>query len=357
MLNPTATRWRRVVIGAVGVAAAVAATASLQAPNASAATTTVKTGDAGWQLASTPSTSTPAAATTVTTRPLAWGDIPASAWIGTKAVADGSDPIGTYVFEAPVTLAQASTLTGSVLAAPSATLELVQGATVVNVGTFASATTPTAISYATPVAAGSWTARFTITTTALTDVGVSALLTFDDNVAPGATTTPTTPPEATLYHALPAPIRVYDSRTGTGAAANNDGPLAFGTVRTVSLAQGYSSPSATTKVAAVPAGATSAVVNLTIDGTTQQGFLTLYAANVDQPASSSINWFGTGQILANTNIVALAPDGTIKVTAGGPGSAQVIIDVLGYYTSAAAAAPVATTTTLPATTTTTVAAA
>lgn len=347
MLNPTATRWRRVVIGAVGVAAAVAATASLQAPGASAATTTLKTGDAGWNLVSAPAPLTPpTAATTFTSRPPAWtGDIPASAWIGTKATADGSDPIGTYVFEATVNLTQAATLTGSVLANPSATLDLVQGTTTVNVGTFSSSTVPTPISLATPVAAGSWTARFTITTTATTDVGLSALLTFDDAVAPGDTTTTTTPPEATVYHALPAPIRVYDSRTGTGAAANNDGPIAFGTVRTISLAQGYSSPSATTKVAAVPAGATSATVNLTIDGTTQQGFLTLYAGDAAQPASSSINWFGTGQILANMNIVALAADGTIKVTAGGPGSAQVIIDVLGYYTPAAAPAPATTTTT------------
>lgn len=346
MLNPTATRWRRVVIGAVGVAAAVAATASLQAPGANAATTTLKTGDPTWTLVSGPGVATPRTASTFTTKPTAWtGDIPAAAWIGTKAVADGADPIGTYVFEVPVTLTQAATLTGSVLANPSAALTLVQGTTTIPVGTFTGSTTATPISLATPVAAGTWTARFTITTTAATDVGLSALLTFDDAVAPGATTTTTTPPEATVYHALPTPIRVYDSRTGTGAAANNDGPIAFGTVRTISLAQGYDSPSATTKVAAVPAGATSATVNLTIDGTTQQGFLTLYAGNATQPASSSINWFGTGQILANMNIVALAPDGTIKVTAGGPGSAQVIIDVLGYYTSAAPAAPATTTTT------------
>ena len=138
---------------------------------------------------------------------------------------------------------------------------------------------------------------------------------------------------------------MYDSRTGTGSAANGDGPLAFGTTRTISLTQGYLTPSATTKVGAVPAGATSATVTVTIDGTTASGFLTLFAGNASQPASSSINWFGTGQILANMNIVALAADGTIKVTAGGPGSAQVILDVLGYYSPLAPAAPATTTTT------------
>jgi hypothetical protein len=163
--------------------------------------------------------------------------------------------------------------------------------------------------------------RLTVTRTVVGDQGVSALLTFTENPEP----------VATQYHALATPVRVYDSRSGTGPAANNAGPLAFGTTRTISLTKGYASPTATSTVTAVPAGATSAMVTVTVDGTVSKGFLTLFAADSTEPATSSINWFGDAQILANMNVVALAADGTIKVTAGGPGSAQVIIDVLGYF--------------------------
>lgn len=345
MPNSTSTRMRRAVIGAVGVAAALAATASLRAPGASAATTTLNT-DATWQITAAPAPVTPPVAATIVTTPGAgWtGTLTTGSWISDDATPSNTSSAGAYSFEKSVTLAQPSTLTGSVLAAPTATLQLV-GATTITVGTFTSATTPTAVSYATPVPAGTWTVRLTTTIAAPGpgSEGVAATLTFDDTVSP--TTSTTAAPEATAYHAFAQPIRVYDSRTGTGSAANGDGPLAFGTTRTISLTQGYLTPSATTKVGAVPAGATSATVTVTIDGTTASGFLTLFAGNASQPASSSINWFGTGQILANMNIVALAADGTIKVTAGGPGSAQLILDVLGYYSPIAPAAPATTTTT------------
>ncbi len=349
MPNSTSTRMRRAVIGAVGVAAALAATASLRAPGASAATTTVKTGSTAFQLVSGPGVGAAAAAVVVPSpnEPVGWaGDISGASWISSKALPAASDLLGDYVYEAPLTLTQAATLSGSISADQSVTLALVPtvGSTI-TVGTFSGSATAKPVSLGSQVPAATYTVRMTVNRTTTGDQGAIAVLNFDDGVAATTTTSTTAAPEATAYHAFAQPIRVYDSRTGTGSAANGDGPLAFGTTRTISLTQGYLTPSATTKVGAVPAGATSATVTVTIDGTTASGFLTLFAGNASQPASSSINWFGTGQILANMNIVALAADGTIKVTAGGPGSAQVILDVLGYYSPLAPAAPATTTTT------------
>lgn len=296
---------------------------------AQAASVTVVTGagagatDPTWTV--TPPAGSATAATVITTAPVGWtAAVTGAEWIGTAA-APTTDPVGSYVFETPVTAPAASTLSGSIASPDPLTLELVQGATVTPIsGTFGgSATTPTPVTFAGPLAAGNWTIRATANhTDGAAPVGIVASFTLSDGV---------TEPEATSFYALPTPIRVYDSRTGTGPAATGAGPMVSGTTRTISLRQGYESPSATVKVAAVPADATSALVNVTIDGTTASGFLTVYSSAVPQPASSSINWSATGSILANMNVVVLGDDGSIKITAGGGGSAQVIVDVLGYY--------------------------
>ena len=44
-----------------------------------------------------------------------------------------------------------------------------------------------------------------------------------------------------------------------------------------------------------------------------------------------MNWYTTGQIVAVTTVTAVDPTAKIKVLAGGPGSTQFIVDVIGYY--------------------------
>jgi hypothetical protein len=108
---------------------------------------------------------------------------------------------------------------------------------------------------------------------------------------------------------LPSPVRVYDSRT-------HDGPLATGNTRTISLGSN------------LPPGAVGAVVNLTVVSTVGAGFLTLYAAGVPRPGTSSINWFASGQTLANQATTAVGPGNQLTVYAGG--ETQFLVDLLAY---------------------------
>jgi len=131
-----------------------------------------------------------------------------------------------------------------------------------------------------------------------------------------------------VAHLLTEPLRAYDSRTA-------DGPLTINTARTVSLAVGTDGSNASHP--AVPAGATGAIVTLTVTNTGSGvggagGFLKLYnAAVVTPPAISTINWFGPNQNIATTTQVAVDPTGRVKVLAGA-NATDFIIDVIGYTT-------------------------
>ncbi|HKA04197.1 MAG TPA: hypothetical protein VKD67_07705, partial [Acidimicrobiales bacterium] len=119
---------------------------------------------------------------------------------------------------------------------------------------------------------------------------------------------------------LPAPVRVYDSRPG----GTNDGPLAGGSERIVKLSGSAATP-------AVPNGATGALISLTLDATVGAGFLSVFANGVPFPGTSNINWFANGQIVAVTTTTFVDATAQVVVHAGGPGSTQFVIDVIGYY--------------------------
>jgi len=122
---------------------------------------------------------------------------------------------------------------------------------------------------------------------------------------------------------LPEPVRVYDSRTTT------QGALAIDTTRTVDLSMGMLG---STMQLAVPPGATAAVVTLTVTQTGNAGYLRIYSnALIEQPQTSTINWFQPNSDIGTTTTVAVDASGDIKVSAGGSGT-QFIVDVIGYYT-------------------------
>jgi hypothetical protein len=80
---------------------------------------------------------------------------------------------------------------------------------------------------------------------------------------------------------------------------------------------------------AVPAGATAALVNLTITDTEAGGFVKMYSAAIAEPATSSINWSQSGQNLAVSTPVGVDSQGRIKLT-GGVNATNVVVDVIGY---------------------------
>ena len=111
------------------------------------------------------------------------------------------------------------------------------------------------------------------------------------------------------------PERIVDSRTGVGTAAR---PWGEAEVRNVVVAGRGS----------VPANATAVIANLTATNTTSWGFLSAWPAGAPQPASSNLNFLG-GQTVPNLVMLKLGAGGTLSIS-NGLGSANVILDVMGY---------------------------
>jgi hypothetical protein len=122
---------------------------------------------------------------------------------------------------------------------------------------------------------------------------------------------------------LSVPVRVYDSRPGTSPAIGPKTALFSGQDRTLD---------ATVNGSGVPASASAILVNLTVVNTTASGFLAVFKGGIGWPGTSSINWFGDAQILANGVTTAVANLGMFAVHCGGVNNGtDFLVDVVGYY--------------------------
>lgn len=159
--------------------------------------------------------------------------------------------------------------------------------------------------------------RYTFTSVGVNGVGVSA---------PSNQSMPFTPgvplPPGAEYATLDAPIRVFDSR-------QQGGPIPSDVPQVVDVQ--------------APADAVAVAYNVTVTGTTSGGHAVVGPAGVALPTSSTINWFAANQTFANGYVSALGDSGEVQLIVRG-GTAQLILDVVGYYVAAppAAAARVAT---------------
>ena len=218
--------------------------------------------------------------------------------LGTPAVDAVSPPAGSTVGGTPVTV------TGTGLTGATGVEFGGSAATVVGTCTFttcdvlapAGSTGPVAVVVTTPEGTSSSTA------------GAQNTYTY---VAPAS-------PEA--YHPL-APVRICDTRSGQTKAACPAGATlgANGTVTVTAAGNG-----------GVPAsGATAVVVNVTVADTTSRSHLTVFPGGEPEPTASNLNW-STGQNVPNLVTVALSASGTFEAE-NFAGSADVIVDVEGYY--------------------------
>jgi len=110
------------------------------------------------------------------------------------------------------------------------------------------------------------------------------------------------------------PSRVFDSRS-TG------GTLSAGETRSVQVAGHNGVPTS---------GASAVVLNVTVTETTTAGYLTVSPTGTTRPTASNLNW-SPGVTIPNAVTVKLGTDGKIDLYQSGPGTAQVIVDVSGYY--------------------------
>jgi len=119
------------------------------------------------------------------------------------------------------------------------------------------------------------------------------------------------------------PARVLDTRT-TG------GKLASGETRPVTVTGGNSG---------VPTSGVAAVVlNVTVTETTSDGYLTVSPTGTTRPVVSNLNW-STGATIPNAVTVKVGTSGMVDLFQSGPGTAQVIVDVSGYYIDGTVVAP------------------
>ena len=119
---------------------------------------------------------------------------------------------------------------------------------------------------------------------------------------------------ATKVVGLP-PARLYDSRSST--------PMPSGTSRDIQVRG----------IGGVPSTATAVIVNLTVTRTTGSGWLTAHAGGTTSTGTSNLNYVA-GQTKARLAIVALDANGRLRLSTGGPGQVDVIVDVQGYFTAA-----------------------
>lgn len=110
------------------------------------------------------------------------------------------------------------------------------------------------------------------------------------------------------------PNRLLDTRDGTGGWLG-----LLGNAQTIDLEVGGK--------AGVPAGATAAVLNVTVAEATGPGYLTVYPCASAVPLASNLN-FTAGETRANLVTVALGTGG--KICFYSYGRAQVLADITGY---------------------------
>ncbi len=128
-------------------------------------------------------------------------------------------------------------------------------------------------------------------------------------------------PPGSRFFTLP-PCRVLDTRNPAGPLG---GPsLQPSGTRTFNVAS---------SACGIPADAVAISVNLTVAAPASPGYLKVDRGDAAQlPQTSAIN-FSAGRTRANNAIISLASDGsgTIKVLSGTSGTADLILDVNGYF--------------------------
>jgi hypothetical protein len=125
-----------------------------------------------------------------------------------------------------------------------------------------------------------------------------------------------------------APLRVYDSRPGfpptTGVPVSNlvKFPISANQDRVLSV------------VGTSGAFVTAVLLTVTVVATNNAGFLAVLqgSGTWGSPTQfSSMNWFESGQIVANSVVSAVNSSGQVKVHCGGTGFTDLVVDLVGAW--------------------------
>jgi hypothetical protein len=184
----------------------------------------------------------------------------------------------------------------------------------------------TIVSATTPVGAGLQEIKVAIDPPVIHDATTEALLFRTDlsNVQAVSSMAVGFTPATVALVPLASPKRVYDSRAGQPPANVVKGVLPSGGDRDVDVKNNASG---------VPATARAVVGNVTVTNTSNGGFVDIRPAGTAWAGTSTVNFSGTGQTVANAFTATLGPNATVTVRCGGATAASTdfIIDVIGYY--------------------------
>lgn len=123
------------------------------------------------------------------------------------------------------------------------------------------------------------------------------------------------------------PVRLLDTRIGTGAAAHAVAPRGVLKLK-VTGAGSVANP--------IPLGITAVVLNVTVVSPSQAGVLTVYpdetatGAGQSAPSTSNLN-FVAKQLVPNLVTTTVGPNGVVDLFNNSSGSTQLVADVVGYY--------------------------
>lgn len=120
-----------------------------------------------------------------------------------------------------------------------------------------------------------------------------------------------------------APVRIVDTRPGSGLPYSGDTLTAKGTL-TVQVAGSAGVPSMSSS-----APPTAVVMNVTVTNTTASSWLAVWPSNVTRPLVSDINWVA-GQTQPNLVVVPVSPNGQVSFY-NYSGSTDLVVDVEGWY--------------------------
>jgi hypothetical protein len=120
---------------------------------------------------------------------------------------------------------------------------------------------------------------------------------------------------------LPVPIRIYDSRPAGLPAGGVKGKFANHEERVLDAHLGTG----------VPYGASSVLVNVAATNTNPGGFFSLFRNGVAWPGTSTLNWGVANTTVSSLAATQVAGFGNFKARCEAPGGADLIVDVVGWF--------------------------
>ncbi|MGH9798934.1 MAG: hypothetical protein ACRD82_01080, partial [Blastocatellia bacterium] len=130
-------------------------------------------------------------------------------------------------------------------------------------------------------------------------------------------------PGGLYFHPLPKPIRLLDTRPLATGCTTPGTPIPAATDTT-------QSSHLTCDSVTIPSTAKAIVGNATVVGPPNNGYLTLFPADVTRPLVASSN-YRSGQTMNAPFTVGLSPTGQFKIYS--VSMTELVIDVLGYYSA------------------------